>query len=174
MSSTALADHDVAPRAGGVRRLFVAWQDPEIRSITPSRASPASETATATPSSSIPASSPATPALSAICRIPSLHECYARRPLSILREPHHAPHPRRLRRLLGMLGLSSMPTRSRSLPAAKGDVPPIPSKSSPSEPPRWHCDLPVPLHGVRHVPIATIYRRPEHDRCALCPARPPE
>jgi hypothetical protein len=35
MSSTALADRDVAPRAGGVRRLFVAWQDPEIRSIIP-------------------------------------------------------------------------------------------------------------------------------------------
>jgi uncharacterized protein YegP (UPF0339 family) len=35
MSSPALADRGVAPRAGGVRRLFVAWQDPEIRSITP-------------------------------------------------------------------------------------------------------------------------------------------
>jgi two-component system nitrate/nitrite response regulator NarL len=35
MSSTAVADHGVAPRAGGLRRLFVAWQDPETRSITP-------------------------------------------------------------------------------------------------------------------------------------------
>ena len=35
MRSTPLADRGVAPRAGGVRRLFVAWQDPETRSITP-------------------------------------------------------------------------------------------------------------------------------------------
>jgi uncharacterized protein YegP (UPF0339 family) len=35
MSSPALADRGVAPRAGGVRRLFVAWQDPTTRSITP-------------------------------------------------------------------------------------------------------------------------------------------
>jgi uncharacterized protein YegP (UPF0339 family) len=35
MSSPALSDRGVAPRAGGVQRLFVAWQDPETRSITP-------------------------------------------------------------------------------------------------------------------------------------------
>jgi uncharacterized protein YegP (UPF0339 family) len=35
MSSPALADRGVAPRAGGVHRLFVAWQDPKTRSITP-------------------------------------------------------------------------------------------------------------------------------------------
>jgi len=35
MRSTVLADRGIAPREGGVRRLFVAWQDPETRSITP-------------------------------------------------------------------------------------------------------------------------------------------
>lgn len=35
MSSPALSDRGVAPRAGGVQRLFVAWQDPETRAITP-------------------------------------------------------------------------------------------------------------------------------------------
>jgi len=35
MSSTVLIDGSVAPRAGGVQRLFVAWQDPQTRSITP-------------------------------------------------------------------------------------------------------------------------------------------
>jgi uncharacterized protein YegP (UPF0339 family) len=35
MSSPALSDRGVASRAGGVRRLFVAWQDPTTRSITP-------------------------------------------------------------------------------------------------------------------------------------------
>jgi uncharacterized protein YegP (UPF0339 family) len=35
MSSPALADRGIPPRAGDVRRLFVAWQDPDTRSITP-------------------------------------------------------------------------------------------------------------------------------------------